>query len=118
MKTQPYPKVTRDDVLRVIHRDFSQPEAKILTILDRYGANEWEPERDRVQLAVLKLAAGDFQALELHIETACRDYRDVLSSAEYPAFSRHGWSTPFKRGEKTKIYQEDWDQYQRWLTRP
>jgi hypothetical protein len=118
MKTQPAPKVTHDDVLRVIRRDFSHiPESDVLAILNRYGTTEWQRERDRVQLAVLKLAAGDFDALKLHAETACCDYRDVIAPAEYPTYSKHGWSAPFKRGECAKTFEDDWNQYQQWLTR-
>lgn len=116
MKTQPTPNVTRDDVLRVIRRDFSEPESEVLAILD-LNSVKWGLERDRVQLAILKLAAGDFEAMKLHIDTACCDYRDVLVSAEYPAFAKHGWNIPLKRKEEASIYKQDWDQYQHWLTR-
>ena len=78
---------------------------------------DWQRERDRVQLAALKLANGDFDALREHVDVACSDYRDVLAAAEYPAYSRRGWRTPFARGERAKIFEADWSQYQTWLQR-
>jgi hypothetical protein len=104
--------------MRVIRRDFPQlPEADVLAVLDCYGTSDWQRERDRVQLAVLKLANGDFDALRQHTDVACSDYRDVLGAAEYPAYSRHGWRTPFERGERAKTFEADWNQYQAWLQR-
>ena len=59
------PKVTREDVSRVIRREFpgNKPEL-ILGILDGYGSEEWQPEKARVQLAILKLSHGDVDASE------------------------------------------------------
>ncbi len=118
MKTQPIPKVTRKDVLRVIRRDFPDvPESDVLAILEQYRLDDWNREVDRVHLAVLKLSNGKLKALRDYTDLACDDYRDVLAPAEYPAHSKHGWSTHFKHGQRAKTYQDDWNQYQQWLTR-
>jgi len=118
MKTQPAPKVSRDDITRIVRRDFpGVPEGKVVEILDRYGTSDWQRERDRVQLAILKLANGDLEALRKHTDIACSDYRDVLAAAEYPAYSQHGWSRPLAGGEPAKIFEADWNQYQTWLNR-
>ena len=118
VKKQLAPKVSRADVMRIVQRDFPQlPETDVLAVLDRYGTSDWQRERDRVQLAALKLANGDFDALREHVDVACSDYRDVLAAAEYPAYSRRGWRTPFARGERAKISEADWSQYQTWLQR-
>lgn len=118
VNTQPAPKIDRNDVVRVIRRDFPlYPESDVLAVLDQYGGAEWERERDRVQLAVLKLADGDLKALKLHTETARRDYRDVLTPAEYPKYSALEWSALSGREEFAQIYEEDWNQYLHWLTR-
>ncbi len=55
--------------------------------LDRYDG----PERDRVQLALLKLCEGSLDRLEKCVATAIQDYRDVRAPAEYP---REGARTP------------------------
>lgn len=118
METQPAPKVSRSDVLRVVRRDFrGVPETEVVAVLDRYGTSDWQRERNRVQLAVLKLANGDLEALRQHTDIACSDYRDVLAAAEYPAYSQHSWSTPLAPGERAKTFEADWNQYQTWLQR-
>jgi hypothetical protein len=118
MTHQPVPAVSRQDVIRIVRRDFPNiPEAEVLAILDEYGADRWHRERDRVQLAVLKLAAGDSQALLSQLSTALKDYRDVLAYAEYPTDIMNGWDYKYKPGEHERIYEEDWNQYQQWLTR-
>ena len=110
---QPTPNVTRADVERIAARDFSPEQAStVLKILERYGANE----RIRVQVAVLKLAAGDIDAVHHHIEVALRDYRDVLCSAEYPAYTEK-WLTSesLETHERKRLVEADWKQYQDWL---
>ena len=90
-------------------------EAEVLAELDRYGAADWQRERDRVQLAILKLADGDFAALQQHTDVACTDYRDVLAAAEYPAYSQHGWPSPSAGAARAEMFEADWDQYRKWL---
>ena len=117
MTEQPVPSISRRDVIRIVRRDFPNiPEAEVLAILDEYGAARWHRERDRVQLAVLKLAAGDSQALLTELSVALQDYRDVLADAEYPAESENGWDYKYKPGEHERVHEEDWNQYQQWLT--
>src|SRR5262245_19325929 len=82
---QPTPTVSRADVERVVRRDFG-PELlpQVLSILDEYV----ELERERVQVAVLKLANGNLDDLRRYIESAKCDWRDVLGPAEYPLYTR------------------------------
>ena len=118
MKSQPAPKVSRADVVRIVRRDFSlSHETGVFAILDRYGTSAYQRERDRVHLAILKLANGDLDTLRQNTDIACSDHRDVIIAAEYPAYSAHGWSTPLRRGERSKIYEMDWNQYDEWLHR-
>jgi len=55
---------------------------KILEILDRYGAEPHERDRERVHLAILALSRGDLEELEKLLTYAKRDYRDVLYWAQ------------------------------------
>ena len=121
MSDQPVARVSRDDVARVVRRDFAAAEYEtVLGVLEEYG-NDAERDRDnaRVHMAVLKLANGNLSELRKHIEIARQDYRDVLSAAEYPAATRR-WSELDKlsNAERQKIYDSDWEQYQRWLNEP
>jgi hypothetical protein len=110
---QPTPNVTRADVERIARRDFpSEGVSTVLKTLDRYASTE----RSRVQLAVLKLAAGDVDAVHHALEVALRDPRDVLCGAEYPAYTEK-WleSEELSPEERKRLFQADWQQYQDWL---
>ena len=80
---------TRDTVARKV-ADLWPAESipGVLGLLDRYQGNE----RERVQLAVLKLAALDIEQLKRFVATACMDYRDVLYGAGYPRESKLGFT--------------------------
>jgi len=56
----------------------------VLSILDEYGTQTHEREREHVQLAILKLSAGDRRRLLQNVAAAKRDYRDVLMWSEEP----------------------------------
>ena len=76
---------TGDDVLAAIRASF--PEERwhdIGLILDAYGTEPHERERERIQLAILKLSEGDEQKIRQHVATAKNDYRDVLFWADHP----------------------------------
>jgi hypothetical protein len=112
MEHQPVPKVSRDDVLRIIARDYPpEHHADILRDLDLLE----NPEIPRVQLAVLKLVNGRLAELQNHIGMAHTDYRDVLMWAEYPADAKVGWSEA--PGAHQDAYRADREQYQTWLRR-
>ena len=70
----------RDDVVGDIpHRFPHEGVNTILTLLDTYqGA-----EQARVQIAILKLSAGDLTRLRHDIDAAQQDYRDVIYWAFY-----------------------------------
>jgi hypothetical protein len=113
---QPTPKVSRADVERIVRRDFPAAAfSDVLRLLDEYGTEDYHREKERVQLAVLKLASGSQGNLRGSIEDAKRDYRDVLSAAEYPDYP---WD-PSKLTEKEqkRIIDADWKQYDDWLKR-
>jgi hypothetical protein len=116
---QPVPNVTRADVERIVRRDFPAGEYRaVLAVLDEYGTESWQREGARVQLAVLKLANGDREALRRHMEVAKCDYRDVLAAAEYPGYMRDlpvSGDVPFE--DKQKVIARDWAQYKEWLCR-
>ena len=76
----------REDVLAMVRGLFPEPAvAAVVQMLDRYGVEPGEPERERVQLAILKLSEGQSSKLQHYLEAAKRDYRDVLSWSENPA---------------------------------
>ena len=71
------------------------------------------PERERVSVAVLRLADGDDDKLSDGIEAACRDYRDVLAWTEYDAQFALAPNAP--PADKRKARAADEAATERWL---
>jgi hypothetical protein len=115
MMSQPHPSVDRGDVERVVRRDFpAERVAEVLALLDAYT----ELERDRVQLAVLKLAGGDLAKVRQYVACAEADWREVLAPAEYPAYTKKWFRIDrLSPDESQKIIDADWKQYSDWLNR-
>jgi hypothetical protein len=101
-----------------VAQEFSHEDpAAVRALLDAYGTESWEQERERVQLAILFLSRGDLHRMSDAIAVAKRDYRDVLAWAEYPtqmtlsatemaALSPH---------ERRRISEQDRARYVAWL---
>lgn len=71
---------TRSDVLAAIKARFPEGEAAaIIDLLDRYGTEPYEREKERVQLAIVELSAGSQERLQSLVQSAKLDYRDVLA---------------------------------------
>lgn len=117
--TQPTPNITAADVERVVRRDYAADRVdEVHKMLGEYGQEDWHPEVDRVRMAILKLAAGNFDELRMHLEIAKRDFRDVLSAAEYPGYTKKWFHIDkLPPHEKQEIIDADWKQYQDWLQR-
>jgi hypothetical protein len=111
----PVPRVTEEDVLRVIRRDFpSEAPEGVLEALSEYA---WDREPHRVHLAILKLSAGSLEKVQENVRVANTDYRDVLAAAEYPRFMEVGF-TGVERMTETEVEEmqaADWRDYQAWL---
>lgn len=117
MCKQPTPDVTRSDVERIVRRDFPLEQfAEVMAMLNEYGVESWQREQPRVKLAALKLADRDLHKLRIVINDAKCDYRDVLSGAEYPDYSKK--CTGLRRPpaeEQEQIIERDRKQYESWL---
>src|SRR5438477_10047120 len=87
---------SRDEVVAVVQGTFpAGGRTRVLELLDRYGVESYERERERVQLAILKLSEGNEEKLREFVAVAKRDYRDVLFWAENPEEAK--LDTPEKR---------------------
>jgi hypothetical protein len=96
---------TRDEVVAAVEAFFPESSwARVLELLDTYGVESYERERERVQLAILKLSAGNEEKLREFIAVAKRDYRDVLFWAEYPEEAR--LDTPEKRQRIKNMFEK------------
>jgi hypothetical protein len=75
----------REKILAVVAGLFPESDvAAVMQTLDDYGAQSSEPERERVQLAILKLCQGQKSRLQHYVEAAKQDYRNVLYWSESP----------------------------------
>ena len=91
--------------------------ADIVAILDRYGVESWERERERVQLALLRISEGSLERLLQWLGYAKTDYRDALAAAEYPSESRAGFTGMGKLSpaQREAIRRKDREAYRAWL---
>src|SRR2546421_8601858 len=96
---------SRDEVVAVVQKTFAESSrARVLELLDSYGVESYERERERVQLAILKLSNGSEEKLREFVAVAKRDYRDVLFWAENPEEAR--LDTPEKRERVRKMFEK------------
>ena len=80
---------SREQVIAVVQKTFPEDaRARVLGLLDTYGIESFERERERVQLAILKLSDGSEEKLREFVAVAKRDYRDVLFWADNPEESK------------------------------
>jgi hypothetical protein len=96
---------SRDEVLAAVEKAFPESSrTRVLESLDNYGIESYERERERVQLAILKLSEGNEEKLREFVVVAKRDYRDVLFWAEYPEEAR--LDTPEKKERIKKMFEK------------
>ena len=96
---------SREEVIASVEATFpKESRTRVLEMLDSYGVESFERERERVQLAILKLSAGSEEKVCEFVAVAKRDYRDVLFWAEYPEESR--LDTPEKRERVRKMFEK------------
>ena len=96
---------SRGEVVASVQATFPMSSwAGVLELLDSYGVEPYERERERVQVAILKLSAGSEEKIREYVAVAKRDYRDVLFWAEYPEESK--LDTPEKRQRVRKMLEK------------
>lgn len=96
---------SRDEVVAVVQKSFPESaHSRVLDLLDTYGVESYERERERVQLAILKLSDGNEEKLREFVAVAKRDYRDVLFWADNPEEAK--LDTPEKRERIKKMLEK------------
>src|SRR6476660_6018173 len=96
---------SREDVILVVQQTFPETShSRVIELLDTYGVESYERERERVQHAILKLSEGNEEKLREFVAVAKRDYRDVLFWAENPQEAR--LDTPEKRERVRKMFKK------------
>ena len=96
---------SRDKIVTVVQKTFPETSySRVLELLDTYGVESYERERERVQRAILKLSDGNEARLREFVAVAKRDYRDVLFWADNPEEAR--LDTPEKRERFRKMLEQ------------
>lgn len=89
---------------------------RIMDILDTYGGEPWQPDKERVQLAILKLSQGNEGTLKNNLEHAKIDCSDILWLAEEPNLTAASDKLPeLTQEEIQKLQDMDRKQYLDWL---
>lgn len=67
--------------------------------------------------SILKMSEGSVHLLKEYVSKANKDYRDILSIAEYPNYSEHAFEDELSEEKEKELIESDWIQYQTWLNR-
>jgi len=80
------------ELIAAVESAFPNRQAsEVLAVLDEYGVEPCERERERVQLAIVQLSNGAEERLRHLVKVAKTDYRDILSwQATGPLTSEEG----------------------------
>lgn len=119
-------RATREVVRRKVRQHWPDRVDHVMTMLESCvdlidESERWEELRARVQLAVIKLSEGSIKELEVCIDKARWDYRDVLAHAECPEEMKSGSAagkdlSSDERNELRSMRALDRRQYEDWLT--
>ncbi len=72
-----------DAVLKVVQHQYTESDVgRVCELLRKYGGRRGEPERERVQLAILKRSDGNIEQLQSLIKQAKHDFREVISPGQ------------------------------------
>jgi hypothetical protein len=111
---QYHPDVTDADVERIVKRDY--PPALHSAIFDLIRGVEVR-EKPRVMLACLKNGRGDFGKLKGELANASGWYREIISEAEYPNYTKKMFRIDrLSPEEQERIVEADKAQYLKWLS--
>lgn len=109
---QPAANISDAELIFLIERDFSDNVDLIKRKLNKIQSDS-QNGKNRIGAAVLKLANSDLNKIDDLINTANKDFRDIVSEAEYPRASKYGFDEPSEKELKTD-YLNDWSEYLAW----
>jgi hypothetical protein len=109
------PDVAEADVERIVRRDYAPQLQPVIGELIR--AVEVR-EKPRVVMACLKNANGNFEKLKGELANASGWWREIISEAEYPNYTKKMFRIErLSAEERVRIVEKDRDQYLAWLRR-
>ena len=109
------PEVTEADIERIVRRDYPpEVHAQIHKWIDAVEMRE----KTRVIMACLKNSAGDLKHLEGDLHNATGWWREIISDAEYPNYTKKMFHIDrLSAEEQERIIEKDKVQYLEWLHR-
>jgi len=109
------PEVSREDVERILKRDFPvEVRDELREMIEQIDVIE----KNRVILACMKNAAGDVRKLKSNLGEAEGYYREIIGEAEYPNYLKKMFRIDkLSEVEKAKIIDKDKIQYLNWFNR-
>lgn len=106
---------TRELVIKKTKQIFPEhPYDYVMQSLELYGQMEHETNKERVQLAILKLTQTNKDNFCKHIVHAKIDYRDILAAAESPHYLNVDYSKTTEP-ERKALIEKDLQEYNTWL---
>ena len=109
------PDVTEADIERVLRRDYPPELHPVIQGLIR---DVEVIEKPRVIMACLKNGNGNFEKLRGELANASGWWREILSEAEYPNYTKKMFRVDkLPAEERQRIIEKDGDQYLAWLRR-
>ena len=86
---QPVMKISNEELDFLISREFPNDKEVVRTKLNKIKYDS-ENGKNRISTSVLQLADRDLQKIDLLVERANEDFRDIVSKAEYPRAYKSG----------------------------
>ena len=110
---QPVAKISDHLLDKILVREFGSSSEVVKEKLQCLRSDD-KKGHNRISAGILKLAKGDIKNIDILIDTAKSDIRDILINAEYPSLVKIGFEDTRGRPLKRIIY-EDYTKYMKWI---
>ncbi len=109
---QPIAKISDEELDFLISRDFRENVSLVKQKLNKIQSDS-KSGKNRISASVLKIAKSEIDKIDVLVEKANEDFRDVVCEAEYPRVYRYGFDEPNEKQLK-EDYLNDWTEYLEW----
>ena len=115
MMNQKIHNIKNKDIERLIKREFPNKSISEIEFILRQYASESKRGRNRVYASILKLSNGNIEELIKNVELANKDFRDIISTAEYPNYLEDAFKNDLTKEKEKQLIEEDWKQFKKWI---
>ena len=112
IEEQSVAKITNAELEFLINREFPKSGDLVKSKLNEIRSDS-QYGKNRISAAVLKIANSDLTKIDFLVTKANEDFRDIVSEAEYPRVSKHGFGERNEKDLKTDNL-NDWTEYKDW----